>query len=226
MAISVNKFAPSAVVLAFVGYCIWPSVSGFISTPPKPKPSEKIEPLDPALFTMPQTKEPTRNPWGGKDAETLAKIKKENEAKIAQEIQDKMKQDDPTAVSTVQPSELLKSLTLDATCIGGTSPLAIINNRIYGLQDTLADTEPGSPPCKVVGVLPYKVILECKGETLQLKYSSAASARPLLNAAADSNEEEATSDTPDPKTEKKPAGKKKTASQLKKAKAKISKAEN
>jgi hypothetical protein len=230
MAISANKVAPSAVVLAFVGYCIWPSVAGMISEPPRPKPAEKLPPLAASLFTMTLSPPPTRNPWGGKDVETLAKIKKAKEAKIAEDISSKMNSDAKEVKPTIQPIDLLRSLTLDATCIGGGQRLAIINDRMYGLQELLRETDPGSPPCKIIDVSPYEVLLECQGKTLQLRYANSSPPFMLTDINGQTEEEaasnEAQVDSPQQKTGKKPAVKKSSTDRKKSSKAKTSKAGN
>ena len=72
----------------------------------------------------------------------------------------------------MQPGDLLKELTLDATCIGGERQLAVINNQMYALHQMLSEPNPAAPPCKIVDVRPYEVLLECQGKTLTLKYST------------------------------------------------------
>ncbi len=64
MVLSVGKVAPSAVVLAFVGYCVWPSVSELASGPRPPKPPAKVPELAATLFAPKLPPPPTRESVG------------------------------------------------------------------------------------------------------------------------------------------------------------------
>ena len=174
MTISADKVAPLAVVLAFVGYCIWPSVPALLSDPPRSKPPEKIEEISAAMFSPKMPPAPTRNPWGGMDAATLAASKNAEEEKSS-ELADKLAEslaDAAPEQPTMQPGDLLKELTLDATCIGGEQRLTVINNQMYALHQMLSEPNPTTPPCKIIDVRPYEVLLECQGKTLALRYST------------------------------------------------------
>ena len=205
MAISADKVAPLAVVLAFVGYCIWPSVPELLSDPPKAKPPEKIEEIPAELFSPKMPPAPTRNPWGGMDAATLAS-KKTDEEKRSSELADNIAQslaDTAPEEPTIQPLDLLKGLTLDATCIGGDQRLAVINNHMYAMNQMLLEPNLQAPLCKIVDVRPYEVLLECQGKTLALEYSSAA---PKSDSTPEDEEEakseEAVKEAPGKKTSK------------------------
>ncbi len=183
MAISANKVAPSLAVLAFVGYCVWPSVSEMIVPPEPPKPPEKIEDIPIALFQPTLPDPPTRNPWGGKDAATLMRLRKEAELAEQKEKESQTNVDADPSLQTatlpaLSPEELLKSLTLGATCIGGNQRYAIINDHLYGLHELLRITTPNTPPAEIVEVRPHEVLLEYQGEILELQYSSTAAPSP------------------------------------------------
>jgi hypothetical protein len=206
MAISANKVAPSLVVLGFVGACLWPTVSEYVWPTEKSKPAAKETELSAALFSPTMPPPITRNPWGGKDAATMAEIrKKADEAKETEKLQaEKEKEAEEGGEIAVQkpivnPMDLLKTLSLDATSVGGGQRLAIINNRIYGQHELIQDLGADAPPMKIIEVRPYEVILECQGNTLALKYSSTSAGdakKPEPQADGTDQEDQAVEGTP------------------------------
>lgn len=180
MAISAGKLAPSAVILAFVGYCVWPSLSEMMSDPPPPKAPAKVPELAASLLSPTMAPVPTRNPWGGMDAASLtaAKAAAKEAAKMeAAKTADKTAgalAGSAAATTPNEPVDPLAGLKLDATCILGNQRMAMINGQMCALHERLsAGNSPTSP--KVVGVFPYKVLLEYGGKTVELKYSDTAS---------------------------------------------------
>jgi hypothetical protein len=172
MALSVNKVAPSAVVLAFVGYCIWPSVVDLASGQPKPKEVKNDREVAASLLSPAMPSPPTRNPWGGLDADALAAAKEA--AKSAEKVADASSDSaaDRNADRSIDP---LGSLKLDATCILGSQRMAMINGRMYANQESLILEGASTSSYQIIEVLPYKVVLEHKGQTIELTYSTDAS---------------------------------------------------
>lgn len=171
MVLSVNKVAPSAIVLAFVGYCVWPSVLVLTSDPPPPKPPVKLPEFAAALLSPKLPPPLTKNPWGGKDAAALAAAKELAKAgKTAATDSDPAK-----AKAAGKPVDPLAGVKLEATCILGNQRLAMINGQLYAPQERLA-TGKSSTPLKIVSVFPYKVLLEHEGKTVELTYLDGASA--------------------------------------------------
>jgi len=170
MVLSVGKLAPSAVVLAFVGYCVWPSVLELASASQPPKPPPKLAELAGALFSPVMPPCPTKNPWGGGNLASLAAAKQS--AKAA---------DNPVGApanstgskTTGKPVDPLSGLTLDATCILGDRRLAVINGRSYAAHEMLSTSNPATPGFTIASVLPYSVLLERDGKTVELTYSNA-----------------------------------------------------
>jgi hypothetical protein len=196
MAISAGKVAPSVVVLALVGYCAWPSVSELMSDPPPPKQPVKVPELAAALLSPTLPARPTKNPWGGLDVASLAAAKeaakeaakkdaaKEAAAKEAAKEAAKMdaaKAADKTAgapagsATAKKPVDPLDSLKLEATCTLGNQRLAMINGQLYAPQDRLSTANSSLPPFRIVSVFPNKVLLECKGKTVELTYDGVVS---------------------------------------------------
>jgi hypothetical protein len=169
MAISANKLAPSAAVLAFVGYCIWPSVSDMVFPPPPPPSPPKVPELAASLFAPTLPPPPTKNPWGGKDAESLAALKKPGTV-AETPAETRVKAADPTGSAT-SPTNLLAGLTLDATFVAGDERMAVINGVVYSVQDVLPATVASAPDITIANVLPYSVLLEHEGTTAQLTYT-------------------------------------------------------
>lgn len=187
MNLTVAKVAPSAVVLAFVGYCMWPSLAELASDP-QPKPREKVPELAAALFSPAMSECPTQNPFGGSDAASLA----------AQAEPGKASGKGPGAAADsgkaakADRSAGSDALTLNATCILGDQRLAVINGELYAPQQTLST---GVASYKVLSVSSHKVLLERGGKTVELTYadvaarpssSSQASVRPKLGSAGPS----------------------------------------
>ena len=83
-----------------------------------------------------------------------------------------------------KPIDPLAGLTLDATCIVGGQRLAMISGRLYAAKETLSAGKSSTPAYKVVDVLPYKVLLENDGKTVELTYSDVA--RPAASKPANS----------------------------------------
>ena len=168
-------------MLAFVGYCVWPSVSELTSDPPPPKPPAKVPELAAALFSPTMPPRPTKNPWGGKDAASLAAAK---EAAKAADKTAEAPAGSAAAKTPDKPVDPLDGLKLDATCILGDQRLAVINGQLYAPQETLSAGNSSTPPFKIVSVLPYKVLLEREGKTVELTYSDVVS-RPASSPQAD-----------------------------------------
>jgi len=169
MAISVGKLAPSAVVLAFVGYCVWPSLSDLTSPPPLLKATAKMPELAASLFSPTMPPVPTRNPWGGLDAASLAAAK--DSAKPG-DANSETVVDSAMAKTSAGPVDPLAGLKLDATCILGDRRVAMINGQMYAAQEVLTVE---NAPYRVVRVLPYKVVLEREGKIMELTYSNVTS---------------------------------------------------
>jgi hypothetical protein len=168
MAISAGKLAPSAVVLAFLGYCAWPSLSEMVSPPPPPPPPAKVPELAASLFSPTMPPVPTRNPWGGLDAASLAAKQSVKQA----DTQSDEVVDSALAKAVSEPVDPLTQLKLGATSILGDQRMAVINGRLCAAEETLTV---GDTPYRVVRVLPYKVMLEHKGNIVELTYANVAS---------------------------------------------------
>jgi hypothetical protein len=169
MAVSAAKVAPSLVVLAFTGYCVWPSVSELMSDAPPP-PAVKVPELSGTLFSPALPSRPAKNPWGGLDETALAAAKAAHKAAGAS----------TGAAAAKKGVDPLDSLRLEATCILGNERLAMINGQLYAPQKTPSAGN-ASMPFRVVSVSPNKVLLECNGKTLELTYEGIVS-RPAASA--------------------------------------------
>jgi len=161
MAISMNKLAPRAVVLAVVGYCAWPSLLD-LSTETKPKAVKKGQELSASLFAPKLAPAPTQNPWGGKDAATLLA-----ERKPAKPTAGAGGAKDSSKGEAEKPVDPLDGLALEGTSIAGDFRMAVVNGRLYSHGDYVEN----KPGCKIVEVLPYKIVLEHEGKTLELVYT-------------------------------------------------------
>jgi hypothetical protein len=165
MVISLNKLAPRVIALAAVGYCIWPSLSD-LQSDVKPMTLKKVTELSASLFSPKLSPSPTRDPFGGPDAASLASVKKSpaggNSARSS------------AGKATDIPADPLGGLRLDATCILGQQRAAVISGQLYASHEKISSGNSSTSPYKVVSVFPYKVLLEHEGKTLELKYSDVA----------------------------------------------------
>ncbi len=165
MALSPGKLAPSAAVLAFVGYCAWPSVSNMIRDSKTYQPPADISELAASILMPKLAPLPEKNPFGGMDLQSLLKSK---EKKV--EIKST-----PAADVSKMPKNLydpIGSLKLQATCIIDNERMAIINGNTYGPKDTIATGNELKPTFKIIDILPNKVILSDNGRKLELTYTN------------------------------------------------------
>jgi len=195
MALSPSKLAPSAAVLAFVGYCAWPSVSSMISDSKKYNPPEDIAELAASVLTPKLAPLPEKNPFGGMDLGALLKAK---EKKI--EIKSSSAADISKMPKNVY--DPIGSLKLQATCIIENQRVAIINGKTYGPKDTLLTGNALKPSFKIVDILPTKVLLGDNGRVLELTYTNGPLKTPSDGKAGKVAKMTMTSDK-----ERKPSGK-------------------
>jgi hypothetical protein len=169
MGVSVNKLAPSAVVVALVGYCIWPSVSELTSPASSPMPPKKLSELPASLYAPVMPPPLAKNPWGGKDAETLFALK--NPVQPAETTAETPADNDKDKPAK-PPINLLAGLTLSGTYIAGGQRLAVINGTVCAAQEDLPPAVGAVAQIKVAEVLPYSVLLEHDGKTAELTYKN------------------------------------------------------
>jgi hypothetical protein len=178
MQLPLDKLAPRAIALAVVGYCVWPCLTAFTSRPAA-KPPEKLPELAATLLKPALAPFPARNPFERKHAAVAASVKRGKPSPAAAN-KTAGKATGRVATKAVDP---LSALSLDATCIVGGRRLAMINGRLYATQEKLGAGNSSTPPYKIVGVLPYKVLLELEGKNVELTYSNLAS-RPASSRRA------------------------------------------
>jgi hypothetical protein len=180
MTLSAGKLAPSAVVVAFVGYCIWPSLSSMTSGPQVPKTTETMMELVTSYFAPKLSSPPTKNPFGGLDADALAAAMK------------KAGQTSNTTAATVKPNEArparnpfdpLGDLKLEATSILGDRRLAIINGKMYALKQKVPTGNAATPFFTIVEIHSNKVLLENNGKIADLRFSTVRSSPPAAKNA-------------------------------------------
>jgi hypothetical protein len=182
MTVSPEKIVPRAIALAFVGFCVWPSLAELVKRPdvsPPPKKQEKI-----AAKPAPKPPAATRDPFLDPVAMALAAEKKAIEdARAAGKGPGKpgvagQTGDSPPSNVVVDP---LAGLVLEATSIVGNQRLAVINGKLYAPKDMLATDLAGGIKRRVVEVQPYKVVLDCDGKLKELTYTSVPARREQTN---------------------------------------------
>jgi hypothetical protein len=162
----VVKLAPQAVVLAAALYWVWPNLVGG-SSQDETKPAAG-SPGFTAVALMPTFPQPPkRNPFGAPGADSITRTGSGLANPKAAEANAK--------TAATKGGGKAEGLVLNATCIVGKQRLAMIDGRLYGAQETLPAGSAAGSSYKIVDVLPYKVLLEREGKTLELTYSDATS---------------------------------------------------
>ncbi len=186
MVISPAKLVPRVVAAAVMGYCVWPTLADFISGA-QTKPQEALPEVRASLLT-PATPSPlTRNPLQ-KPVVVQAKGDPAKSAKAAGKTGSSA-----AAKADSKPVDPLSGLMLNAIFSVGQQRLAVINGRSYAAGDKLPVSTAASTALTVGSVLPYSVLLERDGSTLELKYSdtvSSGGSSPAASGAGPSAQKE------------------------------------
>ena len=171
MSPAVGRLAPTAVVTAFVAWCVWPYLSGSESEGLVPEPGA-VPKISASLL------DPTLEAAGGRDPFRPARADQPDtvaaEAVPADFAPPTSEKED--AAPKLQPAEVLEKLTLDATFIHGGRRLALINGQVCEEGVALAISGLTAEPCIVAKIAVHKVLLQFGGETLELPYRDPTSA--------------------------------------------------
>ncbi|MCD4726847.1 MAG: hypothetical protein K8R46_04250 [Pirellulales bacterium] len=186
MDIPLDKVIPRTLALAVVGYCLWPSTMAFFSTPKTTSP-KKLPELSAALLSPAMPLAPTRDPFEENTATLASALKKviqpvTKAATVKRPRKPTVKTERRVASTsrgqgkpTGKGANHSGGLTLEATCIVGDRRLAIINGRLYAPKETLSLPGLSATPYEVINVLPYKVVLKCGENSMELTYPNVAS---------------------------------------------------
>lgn len=193
MGMSLAKIAPSAIMMAAVGYCCWPYLEQPSMTTGPKEPSKPIEISDALLSPEIGTKN-DRDPFGVKglaqaddkgkgadknkpgadgkgpggakpDAEKLAGDKK---PLTAAELEAERLAAAKKALAEVE--EAVQKLTLNATYISTRQRTAIINSRLYTEGEFMRHPDEKIKSMLVAKVLPHKVVMQLNGLSVDLGY--------------------------------------------------------
>lgn len=201
---AVGKMAPTGVVVAVVSYCIWPYVFA-AAPAADAKQAAKLPEISPVVLSPRIPPPPERNPFDTADAArasagdkkkgptagTVAKDGTRAGGKRDAAVSSAALKNPATAKRESPPAaddgktagtkalngsgDPMSGLMLEATCISGNQRLAAINGRIYQEGELLRWSSGSAPACVVAQIRPDKVLLECQGKTIELKYSDVAS---------------------------------------------------
>jgi hypothetical protein len=165
MAVSLNNVVPRAIVVAAVGYCVYPSLMGLFTERRLP-PAVPVPEFSTALLTPEVAAAPERNPFFTKEEELA--FAKATASKTGQETAKKnAKRDTQQNVAAVDP---MAGLRLESTFLIGNLKLAMINGRSYGVNEVVAASNPGGAKAVVVDIQPHRVLLMCNGKSYELQY--------------------------------------------------------
>ncbi len=178
----VNRLAPTVIVAAFVAWCVWPYLSGEGSGGLVQEPAQ-VPQIAGSLL------QPTIEPAGDRNPFRPANAGEPDPSETATIHEDELASApvEQGLVPEVQPGDVLEQLTLDGTFIYGGQRLALINGRVYAEGDTLTVSGLTTEPCIVKQIFAHKVLIEFRGETLELPYrdSMSKAARPRSADALD-----------------------------------------
>lgn len=159
----VARYVPMGLVIAVIGYCLWPYLAGpsqAFNAEPAAKPPE----ITKAMLAGADVPPPARDPFHPADA--IGATRATASAVASQGVGAR------TAVTKNRSADPFQGLVLEATCISAGLRLATINGRVYHQRETMRPAAVGSPSCVLAQVLPDRVVLEAKGKTHELKYSN------------------------------------------------------
>jgi hypothetical protein len=159
----VNRLAPTVIVAAFVAWCVWPYLSGEGSGGLVQEPGE-VPKIAGSLL------EPTMEPAGDRNPFRAADADEPDPSETVTTEQEESAAVEAAPVPQVRPGDLLEQLALDATFIHGGRRLALINGQVCEQGDVLAVSGLTSEPCTVQRIAAHKVLIEFRGETLELEY--------------------------------------------------------
>ena len=192
MDIPLDKVIPRALALAVVGYCLWPSMTAFFSTPKTTMP-KKMPELTAALLSPELPPAPTRDPFLENTAMLASSLKNVPRSTVKSSAGLGRTKPSAAKAPTVKTNRRVTTgaraggkptakrtgnsgrLTLEATCIVGDRRLALINGRLYAPKETLSLPGLSATPCEIISVMPYKVVLKCGAKNMELTYPNVAS---------------------------------------------------
>ena len=161
MAITVHKTAPTAIVAAMVLICCWSSLE--LSEKHAADAPGAIPEIAASLLTPAVDAPSSRNPFRSAASPRAGELASRGDA-IS-----------PPRATGAPGTELdardaISGLDLSATYIRGKDRMAIINGRLYGVGDSLTLPGPSPDSCTIGGIEPQKVLVERRGQALELTY--------------------------------------------------------
>ena len=189
----IGKTALILIVIGVMGYLCWPYVSDPLPEALALSPGKMPE-IAPALLAPPVAPAPDRDPF---QQPPVAKPAEEPPPPVVAEVPKPAPPpsaapapalNPPIVVKPelpVDPKDLLSGLALNATYVRGDRRLAVINGSLYAEGDQVKLSGPTMLALTLARVYPDNVILERKGQTVELNYPAAESkpARPAGEAA-------------------------------------------
>ncbi|MEN6458367.1 MAG: hypothetical protein ABFC63_05505 [Thermoguttaceae bacterium] len=169
MAVNANKLAPRVVALIVVGYFVWPSVGQLLESHEPKKPPQTTE-LAASLLRPPMLPPPKKDPFG------LPATTPGDSAKGQLNGRVRIAAGGAFGAGTPSNSDV-PGLTLEGTCIVADQRLAIINGQVYGPKESVAGTGPAAGNYRVLDVFPDRVLVQCDGKQMELRYSNALASK-------------------------------------------------
>ena len=182
MSPSINRIAPSAVVVALVIYGLWPYL--FASSDAEENKEMRTAEIADARIAPNILPPPSRDPFRQAGEPATGPAKTLATATGRKLLPAGANSASAAAARKAAPSGLSAdadpkaTLVLTATSICGKRRLAVINGRIYTEGEKVSSRDTSAPPRVIARILPYQVVLECRGQSDVLRYSDLQNARP------------------------------------------------
>lgn len=158
------KFAPTAIVAALAAWCCWPYLGGAEPAGGASQQSSFTK-INASLLAPSIAGASGRDPFQPPSPEEAAVAESEESEKAAEKA----------TVRDASPAEeegadRPANFVLDATCIRGNRRLALINGQLCAPGEALTAARPATVPYVVRQISPHKVLIEHRGEILELTY--------------------------------------------------------
>lgn len=189
MAMSINKMAPSAIVIAAVGYCCWPYLDQPEMRPAVSKEVSKSHEIPLELLAPNVGSSQTRDPFDlkakqGKSADGSSLAAKKGGAKSADGTAKSADPESPIAIAAREAAarkaaaekaaqelrDALKGLVLNGTYVSSKRSVAVICGQLYAEGQSVRPVDGKAKSFVVSKISQHKVLLKLDAQTAELSY--------------------------------------------------------
>ena len=160
----IAKFAPTAIVAALAAWCCWPYLGG-VEPAGGTSQQSSFTKINSSSLVPSIAGASGRDPFQPPPPEEPALAESEESEETAEKATVRGASP-PEEDGADRPADLV----LDATWIRGNRRLALINGQLCAPGEALTATRPATIPYVVRQISPHKVLIEHRGEMLELTY--------------------------------------------------------